>query len=379
MRVVPLMRSVMVACLLCLGVAAGSASEPNWGTWAAEASKVHPLAGSFYSPRLGEEEIARVKKEAREGKRFIRRAFREAVRFNSGLQEDKTGEGWLYRPRPSDSSARLVFVGGTLPILLLGEVHDNPMHHQLRAWLIAKPECTFGCKPASEAVVFEQIRADQQPALDQFKALAEAGGGSADDLFRLLEWDKSGWPAATIYKPLFEAVVAAKIPIFAGNLPRDRIRAVARGGPVPPEDRARLKLDSQMPAALAEALDRELADSHCGVMPPKAISGLAAAQRYRDAYLADALLTAQKRHGFAILIAGNGHVRSDRGVPWYIRERAPWTVVTSVAILEVEEGKTDPEAYVPRDPAGKPAADLIIFTPRAERGDPCEAMRKMKR
>jgi uncharacterized iron-regulated protein len=383
-RVVPLMRSVMVACLLCLGVTAGSASEPNWGTWAAEVSKVHPLAGSFYSPRLDEETIARIKKrqsdEAREGKAFLSVEFREAVRFNSGLQDNKTGEGWLYRPRPSDSSAQLDFVGGTLPILLLGEVHDNPMHHQLRAWLIAqKPVCTFGCKPASEAVVFEQIRADQQPALDRFKALAEAGGGTAEDLFRLLEWDKSGWPPAAIYKPLIETVVAAKIPIFAGNLPPERMRAVARGGPIPPEERARLKLDSQMPAALAEALDRELADSHCGVMPPKAIGGLAAAQRYRDAYLADALLTAQKRHGFAILIAGNGHVRSDRGVPWYIRERAPATLVTSVVILEVEEGKTDPEAYVPRDPKGNAAADLVIFTPRAERGDPCEAMRKMKR
>jgi uncharacterized iron-regulated protein len=374
----------MVACLLCFGVTAGSASEPNWGTWAAEVSKLHPLAGSFYSPRLDEKAIARIKKsqsDARDGKAFLRMEFREleAVRFDSGLQDNKTGEGWLYRPRPSDRSARLVVLGGILPILLLGEVHDNPMHHQLRAWLIAQPECRFGCKPASEAVVFEQIRADQQPTLDRFKALAETGGGTAEDLFRLLEWDKSGWPPAAIYKPLVETVVAAKIPIFAGNLPLERIRAVARGGPIPPEDRERLKLDSRMPAALAEALNRELADSHCGALPAEAMGGLAAAQRYRDAHLADALLTAQKRHGFAILIAGNGHVRSDRGVPWHIRERARWTSVTSVMFLEVEEDKTDPEAYVPRDPVGKPAADLLIFTPRAERADPCEAMRKMKR
>jgi uncharacterized iron-regulated protein len=371
------MRWMIAVCLLCLGVSPGAASEPNWGTWAEEARKVHPLAGSFYSPRLGEETIADLKKRRSAGKPY--RVWRETVRFNSGFQDDETGEGWLYRPRPSDSSAQLVFLGGILPILLLGEVHDNPMHHQLRAWLIAqKPACTYGCKPASEAVVFEQIRADQQPALEQFKALAEAGGVTTDDLFRLLEWDKSGWPPAAIYKPLIETVVAAKIPIFAGNLPRERIRAVARGGPIPPEDRARLKLDNEMPAALAEALNKELAESHCGALPPEAMGGLAAAQRYRDAHLADALLTAQKRHGFAILIAGNGHVRSDRGVPWHIRERAPGTSVTSVVILEVEEGKTDPEAYVPRDPEGKPAADLLIFTPRAERDDPCEKMRKGK-
>lgn len=374
------MRWVMVACLLGLGLTPGAAGEPNWGTWAEEASRQHQLAGSFYWPRLDREAITSIKKRndelAREG-HVYRVARSTIVLFSSGFQNDKTGEGWLYRPRPSDTIAQLVWWA---PILLLGEVHDNPMHHQVRAWLIAqKLAQTYGGKPASEAVVFEQIRADQQPALDQFKVLAEAGGGTADDLFRLLEWDKSGWPPASIYKPLFEAVVTARLPIFAGNLPPDRIRAVARGGPIAPEDRARLKLDNQMPATLAEALNRELAESHCGVMPPEAIGGLAAAQRYRDAHLADALLTARKRHGFAILIAGNGHVRSDRGVPWHIRNLAPESSVMSVVILEVEDGKTDPEAYVPRDPEGKAAADLVIFTPRAERGDPCEAMRKMKR
>jgi uncharacterized iron-regulated protein len=374
------MRWVVVVCLLLLGSTLGSASDLNWGTWAEEVSKQHPLAGSFYWPRQDPETIARIKKrqsdEARVGKVILETVLFNAVLFNSGVQSDRTGEGWLFRPRPSDIRASLLWG----KMLLLGEVHDNPVHHQVRAWLIAqKPGRTHGGKPASEAVVFEQIRADQQLALDRFKALAEAGGGTADDLFRLLEWEKSGWPPAAIFKPLFETVVAAKLPIFAGNLRREQIRAVARGGPVPPEDRARLKLDSQMPAALAEALNRELADGHCGMMPPEAMGGLAAAQRYRDAYLADAMLTAQKRHGFAILIAGNGHVRSDRGVPWHIRERAPGTAVTSVVILEVEEGKTDPEVYVPRDPEGKPAADLVIFTPRAKRPDPCEAMRKMKR
>jgi hypothetical protein len=47
----------------------------------------------------------------------------------------------------------------------------------------------------------------------------------------------------------------------------------------------------------------------------------------------------------------------------------------SVVLVEVEPGKNEPSAYMPRDPKGSPAADLIIFTPRAEREDPCVAMR----
>jgi uncharacterized iron-regulated protein len=273
---------------------------------------------------------------------------------------------------------------GTLPklpegLVLLGEVHDNPHHHRVRAWLIA---AAAQARPpgARPAVVFEQIDADRQSVVDEFQARPAApdASGAVDDLLRLLKWEASGWPPAELYKPLFEAAIAAELPIHAGSPPRERVRAVARGGlaSMQPAERARLRLDAALPAPLAEALNRELVDSHCGALPPQAIGAMATAQRYRDAYLADALIGAAARRGAAMLIAGNGHVRSDRGVPWHIRERAPATPVTSVLLIEVEEGQTDPAGYVPRDPQGRPAADLVIFTPRAERADPCERFLK---
>ena len=40
-----------------------------------------------------------------------------------------------------------------------------------------------------------------------------------------------------------------------------------------------------------------------------------------------------------------------------------------------EDGKTDPAAYLQRDPDGKPAADFLVFTARTEREDPCAKMR----
>jgi uncharacterized iron-regulated protein len=347
-------RWVIAAYLLCAGVTAGAASEIYWGTWAEEARKLHPLAGSFYRTAL------------------------TAPLMWSGTS-DIMVVGKLFRPRPPDGRGPVVPAG----IALLGEVHDNPTHHRLRAWMIENTAKLV--RPWRPAMVFEQIRADQQPVLDRFTALGEPGRGfaGADELFRLLEWDKSGWPPAQIYRPLLEAALAAKLPMMAGDPPRDRVRAVARSdlSVVPPEEHSRLRLDSSMPPALLDALRRDLVDGHCGVLSAEIVERMSAAQRYRDAHLADALLTAAERgrDGFAILIAGNGHVRSDRGVPWHIRQRVPKSQVTSVVIVEVEEGKTDPELYVPRDPEGKPAADLVIFTPRAERGDPCEAMRKMKR
>ncbi|MFZ1105254.1 MAG: ChaN family lipoprotein [Hyphomicrobiaceae bacterium] len=323
----------MVLCLSLLGAATAVASEPDWRVWAEAAQKQHPLAGRIYDVAPGK------------------------------------------LSTPQDGAVLLPPEG----IVLLGEVHDNPAHHRLRAWLIAK---ALRAQPDwRPAVVFEQIRADQQAALDRFEALRAEGKGTSDDLFRLLEWEKSGWPPASIYEPLFEVVVAARLPILAGNTTRDRIKAVARQGlaALAPEERARLWLDSPQPEPLTEALSKELAESHCGALPRKAIPAMAAAQRYRDAHLADALLGAEKRHGSAILIAGNGHVRSDRGVPWHIRQRKPDAKVISVLLLEVEEGKTEPADYVPRDPDGKPTADLVIFTPRAKRGDPCRDFMKNRK
>jgi uncharacterized iron-regulated protein len=311
---------------------AAEASDRDWRTWAEAASQQHVLAGRVYD---------------------------------------------VAQARLAPPAGGLVLPEG---FVLLGETHDNPAHHRVRAWLIAD---ALRARPHwRPAVVFEQIDTGQQAALDQLGALATGAGPppKADDLFRLLQWEKSGWPAAATYQPLFETVIAGRLPILAGNPPRERVRAVARGvAPLDPGERARLRLDAPLPAPLAEALSRELAASHCGALPPQAIGGMAMAQRYRDAYLADALLAGAERHGSAILIAGNGHVRSDRGVPWHIRERVPGAPVTSVLLVEVEAGKTEPADYVPRDPDGKPAADLVIFTPRAERTDPCLSLLEKKK
>jgi hypothetical protein len=79
----------------------------------------------------------------------------------------------------------------------------------------------------------------------------------------------------------------------------------------------------------------------------------------------------------AVLIAGNGHIRRDRGVAWHLERRGAKTeAIVSIALIEVEEGKTDAEAFLPKDPAGKPAVDFVWFTPRPARPDPCEQLRR---
>ena len=255
-------------------------------------------------------------------------------------------------------------------VILVGEEHDNPKHHELRALL--------GLGNYA-AIVFEQIAADQAPALSDVmgQLKGKINEGSLETFKSAIGWNTSGW-AKYNYDPLLRGALFSMRPIYAGDVAHSGIMKVAKEGEaaVPVEERARLKLDVPLSDKLAAQSVAEIEQAHCGAMPKEALGGMAYAQRYRDASLADVALKAVEKHGSAILFSGNGHVRSDRGVPWYIRARAAEKKVVSIILAEVEDGKTDAESYVPRDPDGKPAADYIIFTPRSQRGDPCEAMKK---
>ena len=259
--------------------------------------------------------------------------------------------------------------------VLLGEVHDNAEHHRLRAGLI--PPLT---EPSAYGPLYHPGVVSEH--IDDGKAglLASLGVGearTADKLFAALEWNKSGWPASKMFEPLFATIFEKRLPLIAGNISSTEARSLARGGPTTaaPERHAVLGLDRELPPPLMQALLAELKGSHCGLLPESALPGMALAQHARDASMAFAMVRAVEGHGRAILLAGNGHVRTDRGVPWHIRALKTNAVIVAVMLVEVEHGRVDAAAYVPRDPDGKPAVDAIIFTPRTVREDPCVKMR----
>ena len=251
--------------------------------------------------------------------------------------------------------------------VLLGEVHDNPEHHEIRA--------RMGMANYA-SVVFEQLRDDQKDGIETFAARHvdgfRDGESGVEDFKQTIKWDQSGW-AKYDYAPLLKAAILSRRPIYPGDPTRELISKAAKEGPtgVPSEDLVRFKLDVPLGAALDKAANTEIQEAHCGGLLEAALSTMAFAQRYRDAHLANAVITAIDKHGSAVLISGNTHVRTDRGVPWYIHQRTPERKVVSLMFVEVETGKDDPAAYVPRDPEGKPATDYIIFTPRAEHRDAC--------
>jgi uncharacterized iron-regulated protein len=229
---------------------------------------------------------------------------------------------------------------------LLGETHDNAAHHELRARLIRQ----MARERRRMAVVFEQF----DLGVDAELARAQAAGADAEALADAGKLDRKGW-RWPLHKPLVEAAIESRLPVRGGNLPREEARAVARGtreadlGAAPWND------------AREQGMRRVLSEGHCAPVPEPLLTGMVRAQRARDASLAYALLAAGPK---AILIAGNGHVRRDHGVPIHLGDGA-----LSVGFVEVRDGATEPAAYEAA------LYDYVWFTAAAARGDPCAAAR----
>ena len=247
--------------------------------------------------------------------------------------------------------------------VLLGDKHDNPDHHRLQLeMLTAATNQRSGRMPA---LVLEMLELGAQPAVDQFRAGAS---NSADAFADAVGWHKQAWDWS-MYRGIIAKGLQLDMPIVAANLPRDQARQIVKQGAAAPALEG-LTLPELTAAQLAE-LEQELRDSHCGMMPERMLPGMVLVQRARDAIMAKQLRSG--RHG-AVLIAGAGHVRTDRGVGALLGE--PAEDVLTMAWLEVRQGIEDPAKYF-TDGSGQQAPfDYLWFTPRLDDKDHCEELRR---
>ncbi|MEM9097562.1 MAG: ChaN family lipoprotein [Pseudomonadota bacterium] len=264
---------------------------------------------------------------------------------------------WDVEAAQAIDEATLVARLGAADIAILGEVHDNARHHERQAELVAQV--------APEGLAFEMVPEGSEEGIEAFLAQ----GGTPGEIGPAIGWNRLGWPDWDLYRPIFEAAPEAYI--AGGATTNAELIAAIRGDAAsafgPGADRYGLSVRPD--AKTQAALEEEMVVAHCNKLPRSAARGMAEAQRLRDARFADASLRAlAKGNGNAVLITGNGHARSDRGVPAYITEAARDLVVISLGQLEViEEAKTVAEyAALAETPY-----DYLWFSARADRPDPC--------
>ncbi|MCC7535765.1 MAG: ChaN family lipoprotein, partial [Deltaproteobacteria bacterium] len=224
-------------------------------------------------------------------------------RWLAPLERDHPLVGRVWSPArgafvDADEVAREV---GRARYVLLGEKHDDPDHQRLAvAWIE-----TIAAADRRPSVVFEMLDADRQSAIEAAFARDPSTRSDPDVLARAIGWTESGWPFAR-YRPVVAAALAASFDVRAGNYPRDRTRRLVREGEAALEagERARLGLDRVLPDAQRAALEREMADSHCGMLPATMLGPMALAQRARDGEMAAAMVASGERG--SLLVAGSG-------------------------------------------------------------------------
>lgn len=233
---------------------------------------------------------------------------------------------------------------GSPRFLLMGEVHDHAGVHRLRlAELQAMVEA--GWRPA---IAMEQFDTSSQARLADAQArcgldatcIIDAAGG------------RSGWDWA-FYAPVIVLAQRHGLPLLAANLSRDAAMTIARGQKLEGKDGERLARYPEAPAEVLAGQIEAVRRGHCDLLPAKLLPGMARAQIARDQMMADVVLEAGRD---AVLLAGNGHLRKDIGVPHWL----PPGAFESIAYVEAPSpaGHYDREYLLPPEPREDPCAAL---------------------
>lgn len=274
------------------------------------------------------------------------------IRLTSALAATVLVAGCASGGKPVSAPATGLLEANNPQVLLLGEVHDNAQGHQLRYQLL-RQRVEAGWRPA---IVMEQFDRENQDLVD--KALK--GCADAQCVIQVAGGARWDWQ---LYYPVIQLALTYHLPLVAGNLSRADASRVVRDGVASsfdPKSVKEYKLDQPLPAAIVSAQQQEIVTGHCNMLPEMMIGGMVNAQVARDIWMAK-IVRDQQPHD-VVLIAGNGHVRKDIGVGYWINQVTPALSVRSVGFIE---GRESSGRY-----------DSIQTLAPQQRDDPCKQVKR---
>ena len=278
------------------------------------------------------------------------------------------GRIWDMNSRSYLDEAALLARISAADVLLLGETHDNPQHHENQQKLL-KARIGSGARPA---LVMEQLDAESQPALDQ-----ALGGDNRDEVLNSVT-GMIKFADKEPYRPLLAIAIDNQLPVIAANISSKRLQPVIWFGysAYDAGELKRLAVEEVWSESRQNYLVAHMGGAHCGELRDELRAGLTRSQRLRDALLADSAVSSIARG--VVAIVGRDHARRDIGLPLYFAARAPSARIFSIGFVEVSEGKADPKEYEAKSATGDAPYDVIWFSPRAERANPCANFGKPK-
>jgi uncharacterized iron-regulated protein len=248
-------------------------------------------------------------------------------------------------------------------IVLLGEVHDNPVQHGLRLEVLRRA-FEAGWRPA---IAMEQLDRERQVDIELARKerpldanyLIEKAATEHGKSINGWNWD--------YYRPYVALALQYDVPLLSANLSRSDAQKIIELGYSAVFDDSmehRLGLDRQLPS-LQLAHENEIDVGHCHALPKELLPAMARAQLARDAVMAGVLREHAARG--VVLLAGDGHVRRDIGVPtWF----DPPTLARVFTVGFLERGDRAPPAS---------AFDAVVTTDAVPRPDQCATLRRREK
>jgi uncharacterized iron-regulated protein len=229
--------------------------------------------------------------------------------------------GCAYFKKKSDTAPS---AGANPQVLLLGEVHDNPEGHKQRYEQLRK-RVEAGWRPA---IAMEQFDRENQALLNK----AQRECRDAQCVILVMAGPRWDWDQ---YRPIIDLALRYELPLVAANLSRADASRVVRDGVASSFDEktiAEYRLRQPLPADIVKAQEQEVIAGHCNMVSDMMLPGMVNAQIARDIWMARLLRAQQPRD--VVLIAGNGHVRKDFGVPRWLNAVEPRLTIRSEAYVE---------------------------------------------
>lgn len=215
----------------------------------------------------------------------------------------------------------------------LGEGHTNAEHHRMQAQIIE----ALVRRGRDVIVGFEMFTRPKQDDLNPWTL----GWWSEDEFIRQSEWKTQWGYDYALYRPIFEAVKAHKLPMVALNVPRDWARTVGRKGLAGLSDDQRRQLPADINLGWKD--HKAVFAAMIGGHPMTGPSGdnMYAAQVLWDVGMADSALKYWDRcprssKSVLVVIAGAGHVMYGLGINGRIAQRTGDHGVT-VTMVESED------------------------------------------
>ncbi|MDR7093420.1 ChaN family lipoprotein [Hydrogenophaga laconesensis] len=227
------------------------------------------------------------------------------------------------------------------PVLMLGEQHDAAEHQALQRDVVE----ALARRDQLAALVMEMI--------EQGRSTQGLPSDANEQRVReALAWtDQGGWPWS-IYGPVVMAAVRSGVPVIGGNLPRAQMRN-AMGDAV---------LDDSVSSSVLQRQRDAIRESHCNLLPESQIAPMTRIQLARDKTLAQTAVQAVIPGKTVVLVAGNGHVKRDLGVPLHLPAGVDHKVVMAQAGSAAE--------------AAAPTADAVWTTPALAPRDHCAELKQ---